>query len=180
MAEGIRSDRGATASWRCATCGESHVDIPLSFAADFPDMYANLKREERDAHAEIGTDQCIIDRQWFFLRGCLEIPIRGSEEVFLWGLWASVREEVFDEISECWELAGREKIRGPYKGRLNNSLAVYPETLNLKLEITLQPVGTRPLFRIEELDHPLAIEQQSGITCTRAMQLAALLLHGKQ
>src|SRR5260370_28726108 len=46
------------------------------------------------------------------------------------------------------------------------------ETLNLKLEIVMQPVGPRPLFRIEEAGHPLAIEQQSGITCTRAMELA--------
>ena len=72
------------------------------------------------------------------------------------------------------------KNGGPYKGRLNNSLAVYPETLNLKLEITLQPVGMRPLFKIQEETHPLAIEQQSGITCKRAMELVALLMHGKQ
>ncbi len=34
--------------WKCSTCGESHAGIPLSFAADFPDMYANMKKEERD------------------------------------------------------------------------------------------------------------------------------------
>ena len=140
-------------------------------------MYANMKREERDARAVIGSDQCIIDQQWFFIRGCLEIPVLGSDECFLWGLWASVREEVFDEISGCWEMAGREKKCGPYKGRLNNSLAMYPETLNLKLAIVMQPVGTRPLFKIEEADHPLAIEQQSGIPCARARELAALILH---
>ncbi|HTD25139.1 MAG TPA: DUF2199 domain-containing protein [Terriglobales bacterium] len=164
--------------WKCSTCGQSHAGIPLSFAADFPDMYANMKREERDVRAQIGSDQCIIDGEWFFIRGCLEIPIISSDEIFLWGLWASVREEVYDEIGECWTLEGREKTHGPFKGRLNNSLRMYPETLNLKLEIALQPVGARPLFKVEETGHPLGAEQRDGITRTRAMELAALLLHG--
>jgi len=105
----------------------------------------------------------------------LEIPILGSDEIFLWGLWASIKEEVFDEISECWELDGREKTRGPFKGRLANTLSVYPPTLNRKLRIGMQPVGTRPLFVIEE-EHVLATEQRSGISRDRAMELAALLL----
>ena len=149
----------------------------MSFAAEFPDMYANMKREERDTRALIGSDQCVIDQQRFFLRGCLEVPILGSEEAFVWGLWVSVKEEVYDEVSDFWTLEGREKLHGPYKGRLANSLTVYPETLNLKTEISLQPVGTRPLFRIEETDHLLAEEQSAGISRTRAMELASLLLH---
>jgi hypothetical protein len=140
-------------------------------------MYANMKREERDTRALIGSDQCVIDQQRFFLRGCLELPILGSEEPFVWGLWVSVKEEVYDEVSDFWTLEGREKLHGPYKGRLANSLTVYPETLNLKTEIGLQPVGTRPLFRIEEADHLIAQEQSSGISRTRAMELAFLLLH---
>jgi hypothetical protein len=83
----------------------------------------------------------IIDPEWFFIRGCLEMPISGSGDLFLWGLWVAVREEVFDEMSACWELAGREKLRGPFKGRLGNSLSVYQETLNLKVQI-LSPLGS--------------------------------------
>jgi len=155
----------------------SHEALPMSFAADSPDMYANMNRNERDARSVRGSDQYIIDQKWFFIRGCLEVPIIGSGDVFLWGLWASVREEVFDEISECWELAGREKSRGPFKGRLANSLSVYPETLNLKVQIALRPVGERPLLMIEENDHPLAMEQGSGINRERALALGSLLLH---
>jgi hypothetical protein len=65
---------GNDKTWKCTTCGESHSDVPLSFAADFPDMYANLNSEDRDLRAVIGSDQCIVDEQWFFIRGCLEIP----------------------------------------------------------------------------------------------------------
>jgi hypothetical protein len=166
-----------TEGFKCATCGRTHQSLPRSFAADFPDLYANMKREERDVHAIIGSDQCVVDQRWFFIRGCLEIPVLGSTEPFLWGLWASVREEVFDEISESWEEAGREKIRGPFKGRLANSLSIYPETLNLKVKILIQPVARRPLFIVEELEHPLGIEQQDGISEERSREMASLLLH---
>jgi len=71
----------------------------MSFAADFPDMGANMKREERDTRALIGSDQCVIDPQWFFVRGCLEVSILGSDELFVWGLWVSTRENVCDEMS---------------------------------------------------------------------------------
>jgi len=166
-----------TENFKCATCGKIHQKLPRSFAADFPDMYANMKREEKDVRAIIGSDQCVVDQQWFFVRGCLEIPVVGSTEPFIWGLWASVREEVFDEVSESWEEAGREGTRGPFKGRLANSLSVYPDTLNLKIKIQIQPVATRPLFVVEQPEHPLAIEQQNGISEERAQETASLLLH---
>jgi hypothetical protein len=110
----------STETWKCATCGNSHVGVPMCFAAEFRDMYANMQREERDTRALIGSDQCVIDQQWFFLRGCLEVPILGSEELFVWGLWVSVKEEDYDEVSDFWTLEGREKLHGPYKGRLAN------------------------------------------------------------
>jgi len=67
--------------------------------------------------------------------------------------------------------------RGPFKARLANSLSVYPETLNVKLRIVIQPAGTRPLFIIEEEQHPLALAQERGITPLEAMELSATLLH---
>ncbi|MFZ1916418.1 MAG: DUF2199 domain-containing protein [Terriglobales bacterium] len=166
-----------TEGFKCASCGKVHETLPRSFAADFPDMYARMQREERDARTIIGTDQYVVDQQWFFIRGCLEIPVLGSIEPFLWGLWASVVERVYDEVSESWEESGREKTRGPFKGRLANSLSIYEETLNLKVSIVIQPIGTRPLFIVEEMAHPLAIEQRRGISEERVQDLASLLLH---
>jgi len=166
-----------TEGYTCRTCGHNHAGVPFSFAADFPDQYANLSKPERDSRATIGSDQCIVDSQRFYLRGMMEIPIVGSDEKFLWGVWASIREEIFDEISGCWELEGRERKYGPYKGRLANSLSIYPETLNLKLRIILQPVGVRPLFILEDDHHALALHQNSGMTQQQAIEMASFLLH---
>lgn len=162
--------------WVCCVCSKRHA-IPFSFAADSPDMYANMSRDQRDARARFGSDQCIIDQQWFFIRGCLEIPILESNEIFLCGLWVPVREQSYNDLEDCWKTLGREKIQGPFKGRLANSLSVYPPTLNLKTKIVVQSVGTRPLLFIEELNHILAIEQCAGITRERATELASLLFH---
>ena len=161
----------------CRTCGQSHEGVPPSFAADFPDMFANMSEPDREARAVVSSDQCIVDERFFFIRGCLEIPVHGNSEPFVWGLWALVKEEVFDEISASWEEQGRETRRGPFKARLANSLSVYPETLNLKLRMVIQPVGTRPLFILEEDQHPLATAQQDGISRVDAMELSATLLH---
>jgi hypothetical protein len=113
----------------------------------------------------------------FFIRGCLEIPVLDASEVFIWGLWALVKEEVFNEISDSWEEEGRETRRGPFKARLANSLSVYPETLNLRLRIVIQPVGTRPVFILEEEQHPLTTAQQHGISRLEARLQKVPLLH---
>jgi hypothetical protein len=71
-------------------------------------MYANMSESDRGSRALISSDQCVIDEKWVFIRGCLEIPIVDNSEVFLWGLWASVKEEAFNEISASWEEAEKD------------------------------------------------------------------------
>jgi hypothetical protein len=163
-------------SFVCRTCGKTHAGLPISFAADFPDPYANLSADQREARAVIGSDQCILDSELFFIRGLVEIPIVDSNELFLWGVWATVFEDVFEQLSESWTTVGREAKFGPFKGRLANSLSIYPATLNLKLEIRLRPVGQRPIFIIEDADHLLAIQQRDGITKHEVSEMASMLM----
>ena len=164
-------------SFICHTCGESHAGIPLSFAADFPDQYANMASDNRDNRCIIGSDQCVIDYERFFIRGCLEIPVLESGQIFVWGLWASVWEKDYDETSECWEEEGRENRHGPFKARLAHKLAVYPDTLNLELTISVQPVGQRPLFFVDNEEHPLAKARKNGMTMEETQDLVSRLLH---
>src|SRR6185437_900585 len=174
-----RSDNPRTmhnSSFRCSSCGQEHAGLPLSFAADYPDPYANLSAEARELRAIAGSYQCIIDQQEFYIRGCLEIPVIGTGEVFMWGLWARISEAAFEEISDHWESQGREAMIGPYKGRLANSLSIYPDTLNQRLEVRISPVGSRPLFILEEAGNALCIEQRAGLNPQRAAEYACLLL----
>ena len=56
-------------------------------------------------------------------------------------------------------------------------LPVYTDTLNLKLNIILQPLGTRPLFVVEDEKHEMEELQRSGFTLEQATELASFLLH---
>jgi hypothetical protein len=164
----------------CSTCKEFHSELPNSYAADSPDSYAWLKEPEREQRALLSSDQCIIDNEKYFVRGLIEIPIIGFREAFLWGVWASIWKNDFDEIDEHWQTPGREAMIGPYKGRLNNRLSESypgPDTFNLKCTIHIQPVGSRPLFYLDEPDHPLAMEQRQGISLERIQQIASRLMH---
>jgi hypothetical protein len=162
--------------WLCACCGQSHTGVPLSFAADFPDAYANMAPAQRAERAVCSSDQCIIDDEIFAIRGIIELPVRGTGELFLWGVWATVWPEDFEEISESWEEEGRETRHGPFKGRLANQLSEYQNTLNLKVSVIIQPAGKRPVFVIEE-PHPLATQQKEGISHEDARQMAGRALH---
>jgi hypothetical protein len=163
-------------SFQCSSCEQEHAGLPLSFAADYPDPYANLTTEARELRGAISSDQCIIDQQEFYIRGCLEVPILGTGEIFMWGLWARISETDFDEISDHWESEGRETIIGPYKGRLANALSIYTDTLNQRIEVRISPVGTRPLFFLEDAGSALYSEQRSGLSPQQAAEYACLLM----
>jgi hypothetical protein len=49
--------------------------------------------------------------------------------------------------------------------------------LNLKTHVHARPVGQRPFIELEPTDHPLAVEQRSGITMARVREIAAAMLH---
>jgi hypothetical protein len=159
----------------CSYCGQQHGQLPFTCAANFPDAFAGLTADERESRASQTADLCVIDSRQFYIRGCLEVPIRDTDRVFLWGVWAEVNEDVFKAITESWDREGREALVGPCQGFLGNSLSLYPETLGLPLVIQIMPVGTRPLFRVADTNHSLGIEQRYGITSEHAQEYACHL-----
>jgi len=66
---------------------------------------------------------------------------------------------------------------GTWFGRIANRLEGYADTLNLKCHVLPQDWRQRPLVRLEATDHPLAVEQQTGITFDRLLELYALNGH---
>lgn len=53
-----------------------------------------------------------------------------------------------------------------------------PSTINLKTNVHTRPIGERPLVELEPTEHPLAVEQRTGITRDRVREIAEALLHG--
>ena len=128
------------------------------------------------SRAVLTSDQCIIDGQYHFVRGCLDIPIHGSNEIFSWGVWVSLHEKRFRRMCELWKKRGRE-TEPPYFGWLCTELPFYPKTTGLKTNVHTRPLGERPSIELEPTDHPLAVEQRTGISLDRAREMAEALLH---
>ncbi|WP_236241721.1 DUF2199 domain-containing protein [Streptomyces sp. CC228A] len=126
----------------------------------------------------LSADQCVIQAQHYFVKGLIEIPVIGSDEVFSWGVWVSLSRENFSRAADLWDTPGRESEK-PYFGWLTTELTIYsPTTINLKTNLHTRPVGERPLIELEPTDHPLAVEQRVGITMDRVREIAESLLHG--
>lgn len=162
--------------YTCNSCGQFHTELPLSYSAGAPAYWEDIPVEERSQRGELLSDQCVIDDQYFFVLGRLEIPIIGQPERFCWLVWVSLSEESFLRKSELWETVGREK-EPPYFGWISTALPCYPDTMNLKANVHERPVGERGYVELEPTDHPLAVEQREGITMERVRQIAECVLH---
>lgn len=129
-----------------------------------------LPLEELEDRVIENEDQCIVDGEHYFVRGHIELPLTDSKDTFTWSVWVSLSEESFEHMSEHWEAEGREKCE-PYFGWLSTILPCYPDTLHLKASVQSQAVGQVPLITLEPSEHPLSIEQLSGITMGRVHEI---------
>lgn len=112
----------------------------------------------------------------FFARACLEIPVIDLDRPFTWGVWVSLSEKSFEQFIEHFHTPRRAHI-GPFFGWLANALPFYPETVNLKTRVHLRDDGIRPSVELEPTDHPLAVEQRTGMTAARVAEIVTALLH---
>ncbi|MYM66043.1 DUF2199 domain-containing protein [Pseudoduganella sp. FT55W] len=166
-----------TFEFSCASCGEIHRGMP-GFGARAPLSYYLIPAEERDARCSLGSDDCVIDEEFFFIHGCVEIPVHGEEEPFSWGVWVSLSKKSFTQWAACYDEKERAHI-GPFFGWLNAALRPYPETAGLKTQVYLRNDGIRPYIEIEPIDHPLAVEQREGISVARVAEIYAQIMHEK-
>ncbi|WP_373232185.1 DUF2199 domain-containing protein [Cohnella sp.] len=160
---------------KCSHCNEEIGEISFCFGAHAPFHYLVLNEEDQQK-CDIDNDICVIESRDHFIRGHLEIPVIGSDEVFIWSVWSSVSNTNFERAIELWESEDRSREPG-YFGWVSTRLPLYPDTINLKCEVHTRDVGLCPIIILEESDHPLSIEQRNGITIERVIELNHLLMH---
>jgi hypothetical protein len=164
------------AGYRCRNCGGWHDELPMHYGAAAPAYWFMVAESERERRCVLSRDQCVIDAKHFFIVGNLEIRVDGVEELFSWDVWVSLSEKNFARACEMWTRAERES-EPPYFGWLSTALPCYLDTLNLKTMVHTRAVGQRPYVELEPTDHPLAVEQQQGITLARVQEIAEAILH---
>lgn len=147
----------------------------MSYSTMAPDVWDEAFANASDSM--LSSDQCVIEAQQFFVKGMIEIPVISSDRVFSWGVWVSLSRDNFARALNVWETPGRES-EPPYFGWLTTSLSIYlPNTLNLKTNLHTRKVGQRPFVELEPTDHPLAVEQRTGVTLDRVREIAESVLH---
>ena len=97
-----------------------------------------------------------IDEKFFFIRGCLEIPVEDEDERFSWGVWVSLSESSFKQwvglLRSGETLSDRPVLRlaqYPVEALSGNSepqddgftcgMAAFARTLNFSQQITRSP-----------------------------------------
>jgi len=164
--------------YQCRTCGQYHDELPLHYGAAAPVAYYGVPDAERKTRPLLSLNQCIIDDKHFFIVGNIDIPIIDHDEMFSWDVWVSLSAQNFQRVCELWTTKGRES-EPPYLGWLSTLLPGYPDTTHLKTQVHTREVKRRPFIELEPTDHPLAVEQRTGITWERVQEIAELVRHRK-
>lgn len=153
--------------WKCGSCDDWHTGPCLDFGYDEPYYW---RKEYEGEKSHLNEDFCSIDDRDFFIRGVIELPVIGSEEVFRWGVWGSLSRENLERLLKISDSQDRVELP-PMFSWLSTQIQGYPETLNLKMYAHIQESGQRSRFELEPTDHPLTQEQQKGISPSRIEEI---------
>jgi len=162
-------------SFKCSCCGKIHEGSP-SVAFRAPDPFLEQPKEVQEA-GSLGTDLCRYsdeDGEHFFIRSCLEVPIHGVSEPFLWGVWCSVSQKNFERYVATYESPDP---NDSYFIFLCNYLPYYEKTYALRGHMHPRTGKDRPVVVLEKTDHPLTIDFHEGISVQKAQEIAERATH---
>lgn len=133
--------------------------------------------EVRKSDNVLTEDFCILDGEHYFVRSVLQLPVVGATETFFgFGVWATLSKRNFNLYLDTFD-SGNQGHLGPWFSWFSNRLKGYPDTLNLKCQVLPRDGRHRPYIELEELSHPLIVEQREGITFDRILEIYALNGH---
>ncbi|NOQ34280.1 MAG: DUF2199 domain-containing protein [Methylococcaceae bacterium] len=165
-------------SFKCSCCGELHEGSP-SFAFPAPTYVNQLPESEKDNIIESGEDLFKVkdgDNIHHFIRACLEVPILGCDEPFIWGIWVSLSAQNFNRYVTGWDDVDESDS---YFGWFSSKLPYYDDTLSLKAQVRPRKNGIRPYLEIEQDGHELANDLNTYISIEKAQRIAEFCMHPK-
>ncbi|MEH0168480.1 DUF2199 domain-containing protein [Roseateles microcysteis] len=151
--------------FKCASCDEWHEGIP-AWGWNYPFHFHTIPEAEREERCFLTTDLCVVDDKAFYVCGCLELPVVGTEEVLSLRVWVSLSKENFFKFQDLLGVEHRSQ-NGPYFGWLSVPIPTYPETMNLKTQVHIRDHGIRPFIELERTAHPISLDQQHGVDVER-------------
>lgn len=161
--------------WTCACCGEAFDTLPLDIACPMPTACHDLTETEREARCELSSDFCRFDES-LYLRACLDVPVHGLDEPFVWGVWLEVDDALWERAQALFD-AEPDPDEPAYPARLVNRLYGYRDTLGLPVRLRFREQPLRPLAMLEAGPHELVGDQRSGISAKRVQEIVGPILH---
>ena len=162
-------------TWTCSCCGRQFDELPLDWDTIAPAPYLDIPEAERASRTELTEAFCTVDRDTFYIRGLIELPIIGHAGRLAFGVWGSLSAASKQKVSEVWNSPERAEA-GPFFAWLCSRLPLYPDTVGLKTRIHLRPPPITPYVELEPTGHPLAVAQRQGVTLARVVEIAEALL----
>ena len=166
--------------WHCAGCGGVHVGL-MALAAFAPDPWPH--EEQREPNCDIrfdgdflSEDFCVLGGKNYLVRAVLEIPVHGLAEKFSFGCWSTLSLENFNKYLKGFD-DGDYPDWGPWTGWLCNQFENYIGTKPQSVYVFPQPDRQRPTLRVMDPDHPLAIDQEEGISAERLAEILSFYGH---
>ena len=153
-------------TYKCKVCNEIHNDMP-AYGSDRPDDYWSVPENKIPTDVFLTSDSCVIANKFFYIRGCIDIPIIDSKNVWTLGVWISVKDDNFMIWQDNYCMEIRNHI-GPFFGWLCSSIPCYDETRLLKTMAHIQNNGIRPRIILENSNHQLSIDQRNGVSTAYA------------
>jgi hypothetical protein len=162
--------------FQCAGCGQWHESLPLDLFIPLPDFVAAIDPAEREKRVVRHGDFIVVDDQHYFLRAVLELPIKGHDDTFAYGIWVSLSKKSYDRAREIYSDEKASDAEPAYFGWFMVTLPGWPKTLELKTQVKLRAT-LRAAVTLEPTEHPLAVAQRDGIELDRVKQIIATALH---
>ncbi|MGA7324659.1 MAG: DUF2199 domain-containing protein [Rhodomicrobium sp.] len=163
-------------TWTCSVCENIHRGLPaIAFKA--PAHYYGIPEEERAQRTKLNEDFCVIDREAFYVRCVLSVPISGVDDLLEWGIWSSLSEANFRKYNETFHDLDQGKL-GPMFSWFASSLPKYPRTLSLRCNVVPVDIRKRPHIHFDpSQDHPLIGDIRNGISLEQAIAFVEPTVH---
>jgi hypothetical protein len=162
-------------SYKCSCCGQIYDEVPLCFGSDCPSYYYSIPSNELDVRVELKESLCVIDKEHFFHRGRLTIPIIDHSDNLVFNVWTSISADNFAIRMDLWNDTNRIN-QEPYFGWLQTIVPTYGDTLNLKAIAIEQEAGKIPEIKMIEENHPLTLDQENGISYKKTLEIVDKIL----
>jgi hypothetical protein len=128
---------------RCRKCGKVHEEWPsLEFCSPF--YYSRLTKVEKEKHAELRTDFCVIKskkQKDYFIRAILTQKVNDHCDSLEYGVWVLLNEESFSDYDQHFF---EDDHKATYFGYLSNQIPGYDNTLSVRVTVHTNEGMERP------------------------------------